>query len=222
MSDDLSQRRELAKNTRETREFHAADLEVRAGEGDGRTIVGLAAPFNSPAEIHDAFGSYQETLMPGSFARTVTERGDRIQLYAMHNRTMFPLGTIPRLSESVRGLEMEGRVSDTTAGNDALTLIRDGVVGGLSIGFQVIRQEWNADYSERTIHEVRLMEISLVTEPAYSDALVSSVREASDLEPTPARSATLAAELLSLYERAPEGATFARTALPFMAETETP
>lgn len=162
--------------TMKDREVRTFDAELRAS-GEGRTIEGLAAPFNSPATIRDAFGEYEETIAPGAFTRTISERAGKIKLLAQHNRASFPLGNIPRLWEDPAGLRMEAVVADTTAGNDALTLVRDRVVMGLSIGFNVVRQDWNEDFSARTIHEIRLAEISLVAEPAYADAGVTGVRD---------------------------------------------
>ena len=46
-----------------------------------------------------------------------------------------PIGRWTDFEESENGLEVRGMISDTTLGNDALTLIRDGALTGLSIGF---------------------------------------------------------------------------------------
>ena len=168
---DLSERANM--KDREVRTF---DVELRA-TSEGRTIEGLAAPFNSPAEIRDAFGTYTETILPGAFTRTIQDRAGKIKLLASHDRQSFPLGNIPRLWEDQTGLRMEAQVANTTAGNDALTLIRENVANGLSIGFNVVRQTWNEDYTARDISEIRLAEISLVAEPAYADAGVTGVRD---------------------------------------------
>lgn len=157
------------------REVRTFDVELRA-VSEGRTIEGLAAPFNSPTTIRDAYGEFTETILPGAFARTIGERAGKIKLLASHNRQAFPLGNIPTLAETDEGLRMEAVVANTTAGNDALTLVNERVVMGLSIGFNVVRQEWNADYTDRRISEIALMEVSLVAEPAYADAGVTGVR----------------------------------------------
>ena len=44
-----------------------ADLEVR---GDGRTVVGIACPFDAPTEIRDGSGRYLERFKRGAFATT--------------------------------------------------------------------------------------------------------------------------------------------------------
>jgi HK97 family phage prohead protease len=162
------------------REVRTFDAELRA-VGEGRTIEGLAAPFNSPTTIRDAFGEFTETILPGAFSKTIAERSGKIKLLAQHNRSAFPLGNIPRLSEDAQGLRMEAIVANTTAGNDALALVDERVVMGLSIGFHVMDQTWNADFTDRQISEIKLMEISLVAEPAYADAGVTGVRDINGL-----------------------------------------
>jgi HK97 family phage prohead protease len=167
---DLSQR--TAAGRREVRTF---GFELRRA-GDGRTLEGLAAPFNSPTEIRDAYGTFTEVILPGSFTRTIAERGQKIPLMANHDRSTFPLGKIDQLWEAADGLHLRSRIADTSAGNDALTLVREDIVTGLSIGFQPVQQSWNAGATERTISEAKLFEVSLVTEPAYAEAGVTAVR----------------------------------------------
>jgi HK97 family phage prohead protease len=45
----------------------------------------------------------------------------------------------------------------------------------MSFGFRVLRDEWSADYTERTIREVKLYDVSLVTFPA-NPATVAQMR----------------------------------------------
>lgn len=170
---DLSERA-----TRTEREVRTFDVELRA-VAEGRTVEGLAAPFNAPATIRDAFGEFTETLLPGAFTRTIQDRAGKIKLLAMHDRQSFPLGNIPRMWEDTDGLRIEAQIANTTAGTDALTLVNERVATGLSIGFQVVAggQSWNDDFTERQLSEVKLLEVSLVHEPAYAEAGVTGVRQ---------------------------------------------
>lgn len=151
------------------------DLEIR---GDGRTVYGLAVPYDQPAEIRDYQGSYTEVFRFGAFERTIAERGDRVKFLANHDRQKLPLGKALKLDEQPAGLVGEFRVSATPDGDAALELIRDGVLDSLSIGFKPVDtgDRWNTDRTlvERT--EVALMEVSAVAFPAYDGALISGVR----------------------------------------------
>lgn len=166
----------MPQPTRSCVRAFAADLEIRS---DGRTISGIAAPFNTPTEIADSLGHYTEVIVPGAFTRTIAERGaDKVKLLAQHDRQAFPIGRAISLRESTAGLVAEFRVAQTQAGDEALALLRDGVVDGLSIGFRTIRDQWSANRDRRHLLEARLEEISLVTFPAYESARVLAVREA--------------------------------------------
>ncbi len=189
---------------------HQADLEIR---GDGRTVVGIAVPFDAPTSIRDASGSYMEVFRRGAFAKTIRERGDRVKFLAQHDRRAMPLGRATLLREDATGLYAEFRVSQTRDGDDALALIRDGALDALSIGFRPVKDVWNRDRSmvERT--EAALDEVSAVSFPAYDTALISGVRSASDLSDLvaalvddPEALALLARSLPVLGSPAPEAA----------------
>lgn len=151
----------------------AADLEVRA---DGRTVVGIAVPFNQPAQIRDQSGAYAETFRRGAFARTIAERAGKVKFLAMHDGNKLPLGRAEVLREDTAGLYAEFLVSKTTAGDEALELIRDGALDALSIGFRPIRDNWSTDRSTCERVEVRLDEVSAVPFPAYEAAAIAGVR----------------------------------------------
>ena len=159
-----------------------ADLEIRDG-GDGRTICGIACPFDSPTNIRDMSGEYIEVFRQGAFAKTIQEQAaKRVKTFAKHDSRALPLGRADLLREDTQGLYAELRISDTTAGREALELVRDGALDALSIGFRPITHRGDPDSGgvvERT--EVALLEISLVDYPAYSDAVITGVRH-EDLE----------------------------------------
>lgn len=145
------------------------DLEVRS---DGRTVVGIAVPFDAPAEI----GPVSEVFRRGAFARTIAERGSRVKFLALHDQGRLPLGRATLLREDASGLYAEFRVSATAAGDEALELIRDGALDSLSIGFRPIRDAWNATRSIVERLEVALAEVSAVAFPAYDGAAITAVR----------------------------------------------
>jgi HK97 family phage prohead protease len=155
-----------------------ADLEIR---GDGRTVVGLAAPFGVTTRIGDPMYGFDETIRRGAFARSIRERGDKIKFLAMHNYEALPIGRATLLREDPAGLYGEFRVSKTQAGDEVLELIRDGSLDGLSIGFFPLESgsKWSANRDAVELTEVKLIEVSAVTFPAFETALISGVRSAS-------------------------------------------
>jgi hypothetical protein len=152
-----------------------ADLHIRS---DGRTVVGRAVPYDRAATVNDGRGPYEESFARGAFARSIAERGGRIPFLAHHLRQAMPLGRVTLLREDDAGLMMEARVSKTVAGDEALELIRDGALGGLSVSFSALPsgERWSRDHSSVVRTEVRLREISAVSLPAYDDAVIVGVR----------------------------------------------
>lgn len=78
------------------------------------------------------------------------------------------------------GRFIRARISETTLGNDALTLARDGVVANWSIGFEPVEYT-TEEREDGTVHithtQIRVREISLVPLPAYEGAKVTNVRQ---------------------------------------------
>jgi hypothetical protein len=79
------------------------------------------------------------------------------------------------LEERSDGLFGEFRVSATDQGNQALELVRDGVLDSFSVGFAPIQHRGSTtSIVERT--EVALREASVVAFPAYVGAAIGGVR----------------------------------------------
>ena len=115
-------------------------------------------------------------ILPGAFARTIAQRGTKVPLHELHESRKLSLGPVTRMVEETDGLRIEARISKTQAGDEVLELVRDGALGGLSIGFSPVREEWSPDHSRRTHREVALHEISVVQQPAYAEALIGGLR----------------------------------------------
>lgn len=148
-----------------------SDLEIR---GDGRTVYGIAVPFDREAMVNDGFGPYREVFRMGSFRKTIREHGGRVKFLANHNRTN-PIGKAISLKEDAAGLIGEFRISKTPEGDNALELVRDGVYDSFSIGFAKVQERNKDGVTERL--EVKLREVSILAFPAYEGALVSGVRQ---------------------------------------------
>lgn len=160
-----------------TRPF-PVDLEVRAS-GDGRTVAGIVVPYNRTAIVSDGGPRYEEGFRRGAFAKTIREAGKRVKLLSQHNAMSNPLGRAMDLREDDAGLYGEFHVSKTASGDEALELLRDGALDSFSVGFRPVKHVKEGRVTWRT--EVGLREVSLVTFPAYEDALVSAVRAFGDL-----------------------------------------
>ncbi|AYJ47510.1 HK97 family phage prohead protease [Rhodococcus sp. P1Y] len=173
-------------------------LELRSDDVDERIISGIAAPFDSPAEINSYEGQFTETIRYGAFRKTIAERGERVKLLGLHDRSRMPLGRAVLLEERAEGLYAEFRVSRTQSGDEALELVRDGSLDHLSIGFRPISEVWDRTRTKRTLTEVALAEVSLVLEGAYGDAAAVTGSRSADTHTLTSEAATRRLRLLDL------------------------
>lgn len=156
------------------------DMGIRKSDETGRTIFGVAVPFNTRVPIWDwDDGEYEEDFERGAFATTIAERGDKVKLLSQHDRhSQLPLGRATSLKETDDGLMAEFRVSSTPRGDEVLELVRDGALDSFSIGFiPIAKRVAITDGVKRvTRTEVSLREVSVVTFPAYETATIDGAR----------------------------------------------
>ncbi len=143
-------------------EYRASAL---ASQGQGRTICGYCAVFNSPTVI----GDFEEVIAPSAFDRSLAEGADVLACYD-HQRGQL-LGRVSantlRLSRDAHGLRFELDVPDTQLGRDVIELVRTKALQGCSFGFRVRPSGEKWEGKRRTLTDLDLHEISLVAEPAY-------------------------------------------------------
>jgi len=135
---------------------------------DERTFAGYAATWD--------LDSTNDIIHQGAFAKSIKEAfpSKRIKVLWQHDQ---PLGMPLDMYEDSKGLFVKGKVSKTRLGDEALELMRDGVVDRMSIGFMIPKGK--SDYDEqgvRHIKEVKLIEFSPVTFPANENALITGVK----------------------------------------------
>lgn len=172
-----------------TRSFADADLSIRS---DGRTIYGLAVPFDSLTSIRDSEGDYSEQFQFGAFSHTINRGAlHRVKLRMLHDKSSTS-GVAVELREDAAGLVAAMRVSKTQRGDEMLELVRDGAFDQFSVGFRPVKTTWSdlgglsgvrtspARGATATRTEVQLLEISVVDFAAYDDALIGGVRYTSD------------------------------------------
>lgn len=215
----------------ETRRLSLADagVQVRAdGDAAGARFSGYASVFNSRTAIGNPlrWGFYEE-IAPGAFTKTLAEGDARMLIdhdsYYVVSRSSA--GTLA-LAEDARGLAVDSALDpELSYVRDLTANLRNGNVSGMSFGFYVIKDEWNQEDVEiegadpvqvdvRVIREVRLIEVSAVTFPAYPDteaevkAVARALDHRGDLAALEAR-AHFRPELMDLVhiDREPGGST---------------
>ncbi|TNM61532.1 HK97 family phage prohead protease [Streptomyces sp. NP160] len=183
----------------------AIDFEIRSAEEveDQYVVTGLAVPFNQTVNI----GSYKERFERGAFSDT--EAGD--PLFYNHeyvnadktlNRSATPIGTITEVEETDDGLFIRALISKTDKGREVYQLLKDKVLKSFSAGFESLKHRTDPDgVIVRT--KARLLEVSVVPRPAYSNAAVAEVRAETNNkseETTMSDTDTIASEVAELRE----------------------
>jgi HK97 family phage prohead protease len=185
----------------ETREVQVQDLELREAPSGGMTFRGYAAVFNSDSQPLP----FIEQISPGAFNRTLANRRNNVKMFVNHDDTMVLATTRAatlRLSEDSRGLIAEADLPDTTYGRDLSVLMQRGDVDSMSFGFSVPSggDQWSNDGGRRTLNEVRLHEVSIVTGfPAY-EATTATVRKVQHLATRTATDAEALADAMLALE----------------------
>ncbi|MDT8442368.1 MAG: HK97 family phage prohead protease [Desulfuromonadales bacterium] len=134
---------------------------------DRRTFEGYASTFGNVDLVGDV-------VVRGAFSKTLKERGDRVKVLWQHDA---PLGKPTEMHEDSEGLWVKGKVSKTRLGDEALELMRDGVVDSMSIGYAPLKSDPDPDRKGVTLlKEVKLYEFSPVTFPANESARIAGVK----------------------------------------------
>lgn len=165
----------MTTRDRESR-VYPARIELRDDGDEAVVVTGHAALFNV---LSVPLGGFRERVARGAFAKTVQESDVRmlVQHDAAAVVARVKAGTLALREDDV-GLAFEARLNplDPDARRLAAKL-RDGLIDQMSFGFEVIRDSWDTeevhdehsdgDTVVRTLHEVRLWEVSPVTFAAY-------------------------------------------------------
>jgi len=144
-------------------------VEVRADDNGVIRVAGYAAIFGEETNIA---GMFTETIERGAF-KSAIERGDDVVFLINHEG--LPLartrsGTL-KLSEDERGLYMETELDPEDPDvRSIVPKMKRGDLDKMSFAFVPTQQSWdeNGAIPKRTIQDVELFDVAIVTTPAYA------------------------------------------------------
>ena len=163
---------------RETRTVEITNITTRSEDDEPIRISGYAAVFNSRTSIGNFF---DEVIKPGAFKSSINDKKADIRALFNHDWDKV-LGRTKAdtlsLSEDDKGLKFDLELPNTTYAKDLAASMERGDIDQCSFGFFVTGEEWdyNQEPALRTITDVELYEISVVSMPAYEDTEASLVR----------------------------------------------
>lgn len=147
--------------------------ECRA-EADGRRITGYAIRFGVKSLD---LGGFQEIIAPEAVDRSLKAGAD-IRAFVDHDRAKIigrtRAGTLA-LRKDHKGLRVDIEADhEISYAKDILRAVARGDVTGMSFGFRTIADTW--DYADdipiRTVTDMDIHEVSIVTMPAYPQTSV--------------------------------------------------
>jgi HK97 family phage prohead protease len=137
----------------------------------GNRFYGYGSTFGGDPDF------YGDVIAPGAFRTTVADwltGKKKLPILFQHDPSK-PIGLILELREDAKGLYVLFELVDTAEGRDAATLLRRGVIDGLSIGFRT--RASRPTKTGRELTDIDLLEISVVTWPANVHALVGGSKQ---------------------------------------------
>lgn len=160
------------------------EFPVELTEGDGRTIEARIVPFNTPTRVADPpdYRPYTETWLPGAFDRQ-TGAADRVKVWLNFEHEQGIRGIVghgQKLESRPDALYGVFRVHNNADGDKALELVREGLLGGVSLEAKALRSNQRDGIVERV--RAHLDKVSLCREPAFVEAQVLAVREAATVD----------------------------------------
>ena len=128
-------------------------------------LEGYASVFDEPYKVWN----FDESVERGSFKKTIKENDIRALFNHDPNYVLGRNKAEPatlELKEDSHGLHYVIKLGNQTYANDLRESISRGDVSQSSMGFQVIKDVWEDNFTKRTIREVKLFDVSPVTFPA--------------------------------------------------------
>lgn len=167
-------------------------LRTADGGGDGRTVEAYAAVFDTPAEIRDAHGHYNEVIARTAFNRTLEHGIDRVGVFYHHGMTLHgtpsdlgavPIGSPVAIRADAKGLRTVTRYNRSDLADSVLEAIRNGDIKGYSFRGRIFQSSPAKTPRARggqlptvTRTELGLTEYGPTPSPAYTDAGILAMR----------------------------------------------
>lgn len=138
--------------------------------------IGEGGEFSGYAAVFGSVDSGGDVIEKGAFEKTIAEDFDRIKILSQHQDEDLPIGKPLELREDDKGLFIRAKISDTQKGRDIQTLLKDGVLNELSIGYDAVDFYYDGETHIRHLKELRLWEVSVVTWAMNEFAQIEEVK----------------------------------------------
>jgi uncharacterized protein len=138
--------------------------------------------FEGYASLFSVADGAGDVVAPGAFTRSLRARPPAQVRMLYQHFAHEPIGVWEVIREDAHGLYVKGRLNDQVVrAREVAALIAQGAINGLSIGFRTLRARRDAAGGTRTLLDVELWEISIVTFPLLQGSRVTEIGTKSDL-----------------------------------------
>jgi len=141
-------------------ELERREFAIREVDTEAREVAGIAVPYGQV--------SNGEMFAPDS-----VDAAENVMLFWRHED---PIGKIVEHKHTEAGWEIRAKISATPRGDEAYTLVQDGVIDKFSVGFYPTDSVLEKDGTV-VITRADVREVSLVPIPWYDGAQLTEVRE---------------------------------------------
>lgn len=143
-------------------------------------VKGLTAEgsFTGLASVYGNIDLGGDIVVPGAFKEMMLTSDGYIRILDSH-QTRAPIGK-GKLTDTHLGLAMEGQLNlKVSRARDVHELMKDNVIEGLSIGFDILPggQEYDEAMGVRKLTAIKLWEVSTTAFPMNMSAQVSAVKD---------------------------------------------
>jgi HK97 family phage prohead protease len=150
-------------------------VDAAAAEGlPSRSISGVAVTYDETATVNDGT---QVRFLQGSLPVT----GRDPKLYMQHDANQI-VGKVVERVDTAEGMLFTAKISATRLGDEALTLANDGVIDAVSVGVTPTKFSYDEE-GVMIVESATWSELSLVSEGAFSGAVITDVAASAPDEP---------------------------------------
>lgn len=139
--------------------------------------------FTGYASVFGEMDYGYDIVMPGAFTNFIAEQkasGRPIQLWREHDRSRL-IGVVREFSEDSKGFHIEGELTlGVRDADEAYLLMKAEALTGISYGYKTVKSHMREN-GVRELHEVKMSEISLVSQPMLDSSRVEKVKSIGDL-----------------------------------------
>ena len=140
------------------------NIEIRSA--DKAVISGYVNAVERESRVLHRVGGmpFREIVRQGTFAKAL-QNGNTVNLMLNHERTICDTNSGLELREDNIGLFAKAVISD----KEVISAAKNGKLTGWSFGFKCKKDSWNDTGEIRTLEEIELDEVSILTKtPAYT------------------------------------------------------